>query len=428
MSEDSLTSGSASTEIKAKLRLLNALNAFIIITLLAFVVAYLYKPVGEILDFLPDISKRVILLIVLILIAVGFYLSNVLSRQVVRKIDEYSHKLNRVLGITKEISEEIYGDILHEKIIDCSVDLTGSDAGSILLVDDENLVFKIVKGGGGEQLLDKKIPRDKGIAGWVAEHGTPQYVEDARNNELFEPSVDEISGYTTRSVLCVPLKTKSGTIGVIELLNKKNGSYDDSDIELVSYLAEQAAVSIERAGFYEDQRNYEIHVTDILIDSIDHASPDKRGHSKRVAQYAGVIARALNMTEKERRRLYFASLLHDIGYIKTGKDVVQEQKHSAAGYEMLNSINFYRDIAPYVRHHHERYDGSGYPDGLSGADIPLQSRIIAIAEEFDSMVIGGAGNPSDYNAAMKGLKENGGTLLDPGLVDLFIEGFGDTLE
>jgi putative methionine-R-sulfoxide reductase with GAF domain len=421
MIKERLTGGSAAAEIKAKLRLLSSLNGFVVITLFAFVISFMYEPISGFLDFLPDISIRVILIIVLLLMGVGFYLNKVLSRQVLDIIEQYNHKLDRVLNIAREISEEIYGDILLDKIADCSVDLTRSDAGSVLLRDGENLVLKVVKGGAAEA-VGKAVPADWGIAGFVAGHGAPQHIEEASKNSGFEPSLDRVSGYKTRSALCVPLKTKSGVIGVIELLNKKDGAYDEGDVEIVSYLAEQTAISIERAGFFESQKNYEMHMTDILIDIIDRVVPEKGGHSKRVARYANVIARAVGMSDEEQRRLHFASLLHDVGYLKS------RHEQAVFGFETLNAINFYKDIAPYVGHHDERYDGTGYPGGLNGPDIPLQSRIIAVADSFDSLVVNDSGSgPASYDAALMGLKENSGTKLDPSLVDLFIENVKDTL-
>jgi len=423
----------ATEEIRKSLRLLNFLVSFVMVTLLFVIVRYLYAPLRQFLSFLPDTSMVLIVVFAMVVAAAGLYLSRMLSRQVIHKIEDYSERLDSILTVTRDIREEIYGDILLNKIMNCSLAITGSDAGSILLVDDNNLVFKIVIGIKAQELPEKTIPKDSGIAGWVLKHGEPVLVEDVKKDGRYNPDIDEFTGYQTNSILCVPLKTKSSIIGVIELLNKKQGFYDERDLDVVSYLAEQAAISIEKARFYDDQRNYEIHLTDILLDTIDRFMPEKQGHSKRVAKYANIMAKALNMPEGKRRRLYFASLLHDIGFIRISPEKNFEKEayimHPVIGYDMLQPITFYRDIAPYVLYHHERYDGQGYPKNLKGDAIPLESRIIAVAEAFDSMVSRISYKVStNFDVAVNELIKNKGGQFDHELVDLFVMNIREPLD
>jgi HD-GYP domain-containing protein (c-di-GMP phosphodiesterase class II) len=430
---EAIAKKTATTEISHKLRLLNLLITFVVLSLLFVIMRYLYPPLQQVLNFIPDASMLAIVSIAIVLVATCLSLSWVLSRQVVRTIENYSDRLDSILTVTMDIRGEIHGDILLDKIMNCSLAITGSDAGSILLLDDNNLVFKIVKGTRVTELPGKAIPADTGIASWVLHHGQPVIIPDVKKDERYDPSIDAFTGYQTVSMLCVPLRTKSSSVGVIELLNKKQGPYDERDVEVISYLADQAAISIEKAQFYDDQRNYEIHLTDILLDVIDRFVSDQQGHSRRVAQYAVVMAKALNMTEERKRRLYFAGLLHDIGLLRISPDQKFEKEvyamHPVFGYEMLSPINFYRDIAPHILSHHERYDGSGYPAKLSGQDIPLESRIIAIAEAFDSMVSRTSYKvPLTFELAVEELVKNRGGQFDPELVDLFVANVKNPLD
>lgn len=443
--------------IKRQIKVLNWVVILVIYALLLLVIRFLYS----ILEYIPTLSVVIILTILTGLVTTGLYLANSASKKAIRKIEEYSNKLHNLLATTRDIRDIIYGDTLLDNIMTSSLNITKADAGSILLAEGDWLVFKIVKGIESKKLLGLSVPRSRGIAGWVVDNGSIVRVNDVRNDNRFNPEVDNITGHKTISLLCVPLKLSSGVIGVLELVNKKDGTFTDEDEELISYFADQAAISIARAKFYEDQKNYEIHLTGILLDAMDNIVPEKRGHSKRVAKYGLLMANAINMPENEKEKLYRASLLHDIGFIKIPLNVSSKEEykshsrlgyellrpisfytdetHPKLGYEMLRPISFYADISSIILYHHERYDGKGYPSGLKGEAIPQESRVIAIAEAFDAMVsrdsykstgkmIAEDVKPSicGFKDAIEELKKNAGTQFDPELVEVFVNNIDES--
>ena len=377
---------------------------------------------------IPDLSVSVILAVMFLLSLTGLYLSMKLSREAVRIIRYYSNRLERMLNITKDLRDEVYGDILLEKIMDYALDITQSEAGSLLLFDDKkNLVFRIVRGKKASQLIGKVIEPGKGIIGWVALECKPLHVENTKTSERFNPEFDALTGYETKSILCVPLTATSGVLGVIALLNKQGGyAYRQRDQEIISYLAEQAAISILKTQFLEDQKNYEIHLTDILLETIDFQQPEKRGHARRVARYGNVIAKAIGMPEDKKKRLYLAGLLHDVGFLRINLDEAYKKEvhmqHAGVGYEMIKPITFYADIAPFILHHHQRFDGYGYPPAnLKGEEIPLEARIIAIAEAFDVMISPQSYKvPRSFEDALHELRQKAGSQFDPHLVEAFV--------
>jgi putative methionine-R-sulfoxide reductase with GAF domain len=417
---------SAIQEISRKSRLSISVITFVIVTLFAVIVRYLYQPVSSTLSFLPDISIGFIVGITFFLSLIGLFLAIRMSKQVLRIVRDYSNRLERLLNITRDLREEVYGDILLEKVLDSAMSITDSAAGSVLLVEEGKLVFKVAKGEKSEDLTGTTVETGRGIAGWVAETGTAVRVSDADKDDRFSPDVDARSGYETHSILCVPLKTNSGVVGVLELLNKKGGyTYRERDEEIIVYLAEQAAISIVKTRFYEDQKNYEIHLTDMLLEAIDFHISEKRGHSRRVARYGNMIAKSLDMSDDEKKKLYFASLLHDVGFLKINADSAYKKeefmRHPVVGYEMIKPINFYSDIASFILYHHERYDGHGYPERLKGNDIPLEARIIAVAEAFDTMTSTTSYKvPMGFDEAVAELRRKAGTQFDPWLVDVFV--------
>lgn len=417
---------SALLEIKKKFRLSLWIISFVIFTLFAVIVRYIYEPFSNYLKFLPDISIALIIGISFFLSLLGLYIFAVISRQVLRIIKDYSNRLERILDITRDLREEVHGDVLLDKILDNALAITSSDAGSILLLDSGDLVFKTVRGERADFLAGKAVGKGKGIAGWVAEKGIPVRIAEAKADERFSDEIDNLTGYETKSLLCVPLKTVTGIVGVLELLNRQGGhAYRERDEEIIVYLAEQAATSIIKTRFYEDQKNYEIHLTEMLLEAIDFQIPEKKGHSRRVARYSILIAKTLDMTEAAKKRLYFASLLHDVGFLKIHPDLAFKKeefsRHPVLGYEMIRPINFYAGIAPFILHHHERFDGHGYPSGLKGDDIPLEARIIAVAEAFDAMVsLSTYKIPLSFDETIDELKIKSGTQFDPGVVEAFV--------
>ena len=420
-------------EIKSNLRQVAYINSLVVYVMLAIVALTVYEPLGGVLDFLPKISISLILLIVMVLTLSGMIFLRVLTKMITDNLSQYEKQLGNVLQFSKDIKEEVHSDVVLEMIADAAMELTSSSAVSVLMRVGDNLIFKIAKAD--TELTDvrgKSVPIDGCVAGWVAEDSNPLYMEDISNSDIFSSSLDCVTDFKTVSVLGIPLITKKGVIGVVELINKKGGPYDDKDLEIAATLAGQAASAIEKAGFFEDQRNYEVHVTEMLIEAIDHMNTKGRGHSKNVARYSTILARALDMEEEDQKRIYYAGLLHDIGYLNAmrgnGSAEATKKDHATIGAGMLSNITFYSDLAGIVMYHHERYDGSGTPKGLVGLDIPLGSRIVAVAEAFDR-IMGDIENPDaeQYESAFSELRTIAGSELDPPLVDEFVGVARETL-
>ncbi len=428
MGEEGIGTDAAAQEIRSRLKLLNLLNTFIVLVLFGIILGFLFEPLGFIRDYLPKISLNIIVVMALLLTLAGSVMSRMLTRTVYRMIIDFGAKLETVLHASKEIAEEPHGDILFQKIMDYALLLTDSEAGAILTPDGEKLVFSIAKGVDIDNIQEWSIPRDDGLPGWVASQGVPLYIEDVSASPEFQSSLDLISSCKVRNALCVPLMTKGEAVGVIELVNKRHETYNEKDLNAAVYLAEQAASNIERARKAEDDLNFQVHMTGVLVEAIDYMVPSSQNHSREVARYTNVLTRGLNLTGVEQRQFHFAALLHDIGYVRMtsvlGTQNADLTKHAELGYDILKEINLYRDLAPMVLHHHEHFDGSGYPRGLSGADIPLGSRIIAVAQEFYRLNTSGGSKEDIFEA----LRQKGDTELDPHLVEIFIKSASEMME
>ena len=169
---------------------------------------------------------------------------------------------------------------------------------------------------------------------------------------------------------------------------------------------------------------------------MDNVTTLDKQHSQRVAEFAEQIALALSLDQNHILQIRWAALLHDIGkvtgnrriYVKSDKlsDIEWRaiRNHPERGYEVLNAVSGMQEIAFYVLHHHENYDGSGYPEGLSGEKIPLPSRILRVADAFEAMTSERIyHHKRDWQMALRELRENAGRQFDPRLVDLTVTAY-----
>lgn len=182
-------------------------------------------------------------------------------------------------------------------------------------------------------------------------------------------------------------------------------------------------------------------LTRVLVTTLDAKSPWTKGHSVRVAEYAVRIARAAGLDENKVNHLRLSCLLHDIGKIGTYDSLLEKparldaeeyaivKLHPVKGVEIISEIPQFSVLVPAIRHHHERYDGSGYPAGLVGESIPLPARLICIADSYDAMTADRPYRPASGRVFARGeLRRCAGSHFDPRLVEAFFRaGIGETL-
>jgi HD-GYP domain-containing protein (c-di-GMP phosphodiesterase class II) len=207
-----------------------------------------------------------------------------------------------------------------------------------------------------------------------------------------------------------------------------------SELRLISSMAEQLAMVIANTDMYDDLEVFVINVVKSLVYAIEAKDEYTRGHSERVNRYAMLLATRLRLDEKQRKALHWASMLHDIGKIGIPETILTKQgaltdaeynfikAHSKKGCDILKPLEQLSSSLPGILHHHERYDGQGYPHGLKGKDIPILGRIIAVADTFDAIT-----SNRPYRAgktakeALEVIGNIAGTQLDPDLADMFKE-------
>ena len=278
-------------------------------------------------------------------------------------------------------------------ILSMTSKIVGSTAGAIKLIDDETKELRI----------------------------------KAEEGKIME-------GSGARAVLDLPLRIGNKTIGVFELMREAKEALDDDERQMLETMASQAAIAIENARLFENTQRVYYETLKSLAGALEARDDYTRGHSERVADISKRIALGLELPEREVDKIHNAALLHDIGKIGIRDEVLLApraltkeerhviEQHPSFGNSILMPLKFLGEIREYVRHHHERWDGSGYPDGRAGTDIPLASRIIAVADTFDAMTSTRPYRSAlSYDTAIEEITKSAGTQFDPDVVTSFLQ-------
>lgn len=349
---------------------------------------------------------------------------------------ENKARLELIYNVSKKVGSVPRMTQLLEQIIRMTQRTLNATASSILLFrdNDQDLFFEVASGPVGKALKQVKISAQYGIAGQVARTGKPLIVNDVSRSENFHQTIDKTTGFTTKSLICAPLVVHRQILGVIEVLNKLDGSdFNEQDLEAVVSVAAAAAMAIENTRLHQTVLDAYKSTISTLAAAIDAKDPYTRGHSQRVMEYTLLGGTSLSFSAEEMETLEYASILHDIGKIAIDAQTLNKsdaltpaewdmiREHPITGANILKEIPFLEKASELVMYHHERYDGEGYPKGLKGEDIPIGARLIAVADAFDTMT-----TDRSYRAAFnvddstRELNRCAGTQFCPTAVEAFI--------
>ena len=365
-----------------------------------------------------------------------------LEQSVGDQIKLQQSQLRALMSVGQVINSSLGLKRVLEEVMDSLISLMHAERGFLVLREPNGeMAVRIARGIAHINLDEETFKVSKTIVRNVVESGAPVLTTNAQADPRFDAQMS-IAAYQLRSILCVPLKLKDDLIGVLYVDNRAHaGIFKENDLELISAFADQAAVAIDSARLFEDlqesHRELETAYQATLegwVRALDLRDKETEGHTQRVTVLTQRLARSMGVKGDELVHITRGALLHDIGkmaipdgvLLKPGQLTEEErmliQKHPVYAYEMLKPIAFLVPAIDIPYCHHEKWDGSGYPRGLRGKEIPFAARIFPVIDVWDALT-----SNRPYRKALPQyevrarIQADSGKHFDPVVVDAFME-------
>ena len=376
-----------------------------------------------------------------------------------RNKQNYQDIMDRLVEIGLLLASEKNIQKLLDRIVEEEMNFTKAEGGSLYIRKGNYLNFMVFR----NRVLENKIPREsilkrikksrfeineKSIAGACVKYDRIISIKDmSKVEELgfsYDRSIDKELGYETKSLLSIPLKNPEGEIiGVLQLINLPEESFTEEGLRLVRATAAQAAIALSNGLLLDELKKAQLDTIYRLAKVAEFKDRETGDHIMRMSRVSMYIADSLKHDPDFSELILYASPMHDIGKVaipdhillKPGKLTENEfeiiKTHTTIGAEILGNaetklLKVARKIALY---HHEKFDGTGYPEGLKGDAIPLEARIVAVADVFDALV-----SKRPYKApwppdeALKYIVSQKGKHFDPEVVNAFVDAYDRIIE
>jgi putative nucleotidyltransferase with HDIG domain len=351
-------------------------------------------------------------------------------------------QLRALMSVGQVINSSLGLQRVLEEVMDSLIVLMRAERGFLMLRGaNGQLSVRIARGLAHVNLEEEAFKVSRSVVRRVVETGEPVLTTNAQADPRFDAQMS-IAVYQLRSILCVPLKLKEEMIGVLYVDNRAHtGIFKEHDLDLISAFADQAAVAIDSARLFEElqasHRELEKAYQATLegwVRALDLRDKETEGHTQRVTVLTHRLARSMGVDGEALVHITRGALLHDIGkmaipdgiLLKPGKLTEDERelikKHPIYAYEMLSPIDFLLPAIDIPYCHHEKWDGTGYPRGLKGEEIPFPARIFPIIDVWDALT-----SDRPYRKALpphearRCIQAESGRHFDPNVVEAFMK-------
>ena len=336
-----------------------------------------------------------------------------------------------------------------EEVMDSLIALMRAERGFLMLREPNGeLSVRIARGIDHVNLDEEEFIVSRTVVRRVAESGESVLTTNAQADPRFDGQLS-IAAYHLRSILCVPLKLKDDLIGVLYVDNRaRTGIFQESDLSLITAFADQAAVAIDNARLFENlqETNFQLEAANIELQiayeatlhgwvrALDLRDKETEGHTQRVTVLAQRLAQKMGVDRQALEHFRRGALLHDIGKMAISDVILRKegpltreeraimQEHPVHAYKMLSPIEFLRPAIDIPYRHHEKWDGSGYPEGLKGEEIPFAARIFSVIDVWDALTSKRPYHEARSHEEVRQLiKADSGKHFDPQVVEAFMD-------
>ena len=350
-------------------------------------------------------------------------------------------QLGALMGIGRAINSSLGLKRVLEEVMDTLIELMRAERGFLMLRESNGeLAVRIARGIAHINLEEEAFKVSRTIVRKVIESGEPILTNNAQDDPRFEAQLS-IAAFQLRSILCAPLKIKNELIGVIYVDNRaRSGIFQENELGMIKAFADQAAVAIDNARLFDDlqastrelQEAYQATLEG-WVQALDMRDKETEGHTQRVTILTERLARSMGVGGVPLINITRGALLHDIGkmaipdgiLLKPGPLTDDEralvQKHPQYAYDMLKRIDFLLPAIDIPYCHHEKWDGTGYPRGLKGEEIPFAARIFPVIDVWDALISDRPYRKALPHAEVKArIKADSGKHFDPRVVEAFL--------
>lgn len=256
------------------------------------------------------------------------------------------------------------------------------------------------------------------------------HIDDASTDERI-PELDSIGKKSVGSITGMYFDIVGSLGGILAVYFYKQKKLSSSELDIITALGEQGAIALQKAFSYDEKMLQNLRqIVEGFALALEAMDESTHGHSVRVAHFARSVAQELTLSEAVIQTIYHGGLLHDIGKIGMNDDILKRlgilsrkemdivKQHPVIGARIIEPLIFLSDVTPLIRHHHEWYDGSGYPDGLKNSDIPLGARVLTVCDAFETMLAGRKHFAKmNLEDAVINLQQGAGSHFDPTIVE-----------
>ncbi|HET7228596.1 MAG TPA: HD domain-containing phosphohydrolase [Longimicrobium sp.] len=332
-----------------------------------------------------------------------------------------------------EVHRALFGGNVHEMILRACMQITGATRG-----------VYVSHGTGGRLRARAAVDVDgypgaepsaflRALSQRVVERNQPVVCNDGTENGIDGIAPPEREAERFRNCVVSPVVLKHDLDGVVLVGDRPGGGFDPDDVQMLLSVGHQGGVAVENRRLEEALQRAYVSTVSILADAVEAKDPYTHGHCEMASRYARLVAERMGLAAHEQALVCYSALLHDVGKIGVSDGVLNKpgpllpeemelmRAHVRVGHDLLRNVPVLEQVAEVVLHHHERFDGDGYPDGLAGDEIPLASRIVAVVDAYCAMITRRSYKEAyTEDHARDEVRRCSGTQFDPTVVDAFL--------